>query len=420
MKLIRFFTPAKLLAIPVLASFIIWLIPGTGMYLRGFDERSPLEAGGVLLLGGWYVICLLVVIFAGAAGRAVPPTADMKAAETDPRFEVRFYMVLTVIAAAGVLGAYYTISRVVAIVPAIQTGQANNLSAVLLEGSSIGTLRYAVIVAAPLGAFLAMQKKSSWIMAGLNILLLMAVVLLSSRLSLIMATAIFIYLYVHNKPETRLRLVPTVTVAGVMFILLGIANYTRNAGFYRLFGVENPAMMNVYQIAAYVGSPTQVAVGVARAIFNGRLDVPVDLGAGAQAIVPTFLQTTKGNRAAVTDKGLYGQQVDIAPNLNSNSSFADTYARYGWWGMILTLLVLALAAFLFSHFAQYTSVLVVGAGALGYGFLEYWRAFLFNTGNLVFIMIAILVAAAIARATTPSMHRQFSNRGSQAMKKRLS
>lgn len=401
LRLIRFFSPAILIGLPVIASFLVWLVPGTGTYLRGFDVRSPVEPGGMLLLTGWYALCILVVTLSGAVGRVITPARSLLSVEMDVRFERRFYAVLTLLAVFGVLGAYFSISRQVAIIPAIQSGQANDLSAVLLDGSGIGTLRYAAIVAAPVGVFLAMQKKATWFVAGVNVILLLGVALLSSRLSLIMAVSILLFLYVHQRPDTRVRIVPIVLLGSSMFGILAALNYSRNSGYYKLFGVENPIMMNLYQIAAYVGSPTQVAVGVSRAIFEGRLNVAVGLDSGLQAVVPTFLQQTKGNRAAVTDEALYGQQVDIAPNLNSNSSFADTYAHYGWWGLIATLVVLGLAAMLFAHLMQYRSVLAAGAGVLGYGFLEYWRGFLFNTGNLVFILLALALAAVIARAVTP-------------------
>jgi oligosaccharide repeat unit polymerase len=401
MKLRLIFRPAVLFAVPLIFSIFVWALPGTGEYLRGFDRRSNLDLGAILVLGGWYLLCFLIILIGGAIGRTIAPAPSLELAQTRPGFEKRFYVVLTVIAAIGVIGAYQLILGQVSIVQAVSSGQANELSAVLLDGSSIATLRYAAIVAAPVGVFLAMTKKASWFLAAVNVLLLLAVVLLSSRLSLIMAIAILLFLYVHERPAARLRLVPAAVAAVVLFGVLAVFNYSRNSNFYRLFGVDNPLAMNLYQIEAYVGSPSQVAIGVAHAIFNGKFSVDVGLGPAAQSIVPSFLQAVKGNRSAVTDVGLYGYQVDIAPNLNSNSAFADTYAHYGWWGLLLTALVLFTAAVLYSHLAQYKGVLSVGSAALGYGFLEYWRTFFFNQGPMVFILVALLIAVVIARAMTP-------------------
>ena len=393
--------PAALFFIPLIFSALVWALPGSGEYLRGFDQRSNLDLGAVFVLGDWYLICLVIIFLGGTIGRAIAPAAGLELARAQPGFERRFYLVLTVISAIGVVGAYQLVLGHVSIVQAVTTGQANDLSTVLLGGSSIATLRYTVIIAAPVGIFLAIEKKASWFLATANVLMLLSVVLLSSRLSLIMATVVFLFLFVHQRPTARIRLVPATIVALILFGLLAGFNYSRNANFYRLYGVQNPIAMNLYQIEAYVGAPTQVAVGVAHAISNGRLGVDVSLAPAAQAIVPTFLQTVKEDRSAPTNLGLYGYQVDIAPNLNRNSAFGDTYAQYGWWGLLFTAIVLFMAAILYAHFAQYKGVLSVGSAALGYGFLEYWRTFFFNQGLMVFILIAFLLALGVARVLTP-------------------
>ena len=401
LKLRRIFRPTVLFTVPLIFSGLAWALPGTGEYLRGFDHRSNLDLGAVLVLGGWYLFCFVLIIFGGLIGRTIAPAPSLEAARTRSGFEKRFYLVLTIISAIGVVGAYQLILGQVSIVQAVTAGQANELSAVLLDGSNIATLRYAAIVAAPVGIFLAIEKKAGWLLAAVNVLMLLSVVLLSSRLSLIMAIVVFLFLFVHEHPTARVRLMPA-TIGGVLlFGLLTAFNYSRNANFYRLFGVDNPLSMNLYQIEAYLGSPAQVAVGVAHAIFEGRFGVDLPLGPATQSIVPTFLQTVKGNRSAVTDPGIYGYQVDIAPNLNSNSAFADTYAHYGWWGLLLTAMILFLAAILYSHLAQYKGVLSVGSAVLGYGFLEYWRTFFFNQGSIVFILTALLIALGVARAMTP-------------------
>lgn len=396
MRLVRFYKPVFLLAVPLIVSLLVWAIPGSGTYLRGFAVRSSFGPGAALVLVGWYLACVLVVIFGGAVGRAIPAAASLASAELSRGFERRLYIWLTVFAFIGVAGAYYTILGSVSIIQAVESGQANNLSEVLLSGSNIGTLRYTAIVSAPIGVFLALRKKTGWFLAGINLLLLLGVVLLSSRLSLIMATSILIFLLVHDRPGIRVRLGPVLAGSVLLFGLLAVFNYTRNSNFYRLFGVDNPIAMNLYQIATYVGAPAQVSVGVANGLFRGAYSAPGDPVASLQAIIPTFFQEVKGDKTGITDPALYGYQVDIAPNLNSNSSFADTYARYGWWGLLYTLIILGIAAAGFAHFARFGSILSVVAGVLGYGFLEYWRGFFFNQGNIVFILIAVGLASLLA------------------------
>jgi len=393
----RWFQPWVLLLLPVLASFVAWAVPGEGTYLRGFAVRSNFSLSAAFALGAWYLACILVLAFGSAIGRTIRRSPGLLAVEQSVVFERYFYRMLTAFAIVGVGGAYYLISRDLSIVAALRSDQANLLSEALLDGSSVGTLRYAVTVATPVGLILALERKASWLSAGLNVVMLLAVVLLSSRLSLIMATAVFIFLYYQRRPAGRLRLSVATAAGAALFLLLAVFNYTRNANYYRSFGVDNPIAMNVYQILSYVGAPSQVSVGVADAIVGGRFPVNVSAWQALQAVVPTFLQTEKGDKSVATDLGLYAYQVDVAPNLNANSSFADVYAQWGWWGLVYTLVVLGIAAAVFTHFRQYKSTVAVMAGVMAYGFLEYWRGYLFNTGNIVFLVLIVAVSAWIAR-----------------------
>lgn len=400
-KPFQLFRPWILLVVPVLASLLAWSVPGQGTYLRGFAVRSDFSWAAAFVLGAWYLVCLLVLSIGVAVGRSWKPSVRLIALNDNATFELVFYRILTLFAAIGVIGAYYLISKSTSIVAAISSDQVNLLSQSLLDGSSVGTLRYAVTVAAPVGLVLAIERRASWLSAGVNVLLLLSVVLLSSRLSLIMATAIFVFLYFHRRPDGKLRVAVLGAGGAALFGLLAVFNYTRNAGYYRSFGVDNPVMMNVYQILSYVGAPSQVSVGVADAIAGGRFPVSGSAIGSLQAVIPTFLQSSKGDKSAALDLGLYAYQVDIAPNLNANSSFADVYAQWGWWGLFYTLVVLGIAAALFQHFRQYQSVVAVMAGVVGYGFLEYWRGYLFNTGNIVFLVLLVAVAAWGAQILTP-------------------
>lgn len=313
------------------------------------------------------------------------------------RFERRFHGVLSTLAAIGVFGAYYMIAKNVPIAEMLKTDQANNLSAVLLSGSSIATLRYAAIVAAPVGVVLAIQHKIKWPVAIFDVGLLLLVGLLSSRLSIIMATTIFVFLYVQIHPLAKLRIVWLLWGSAAMFALLTILNYTRNANYYRMLGVNNPIAMNLYQIQSYVGAPSQVSVGVAHAMVHGSFVSTVSPAAALQAVVPTFAQSVKSSRSSALDPAIYGYQVDIAPNLNANSAFADTYAHFGWWGLVYSLIVLGLAAMLYGHLTRYDSLLRAGAAVIAYGLLEYWRSYLFNQGGLIFALISVVIAARVAR-----------------------
>lgn len=396
------FRPWVLLLAPVLVSFLAWSVPGEGTFLRGFAVRSDLSWSAAFVLGAWYLGCVLVLSFGVSLGRSIRPSAAFLVLAQERSFERVFYRLLTTLSLIGVVGAYWLVTRQTSILEALSSEQANLLSTALLDGSSVGTLRYVASVAAPIGVILALERRDSWVLAMINVVLLFGVVLLSSRLSLIMATAIFVFLYYQRRPSARLRIRVLVPAVALLFALLALFNYTRNAGYYRSLGVENPFLMNVYQILSYVGAPSQVSVGVADAISGGRFPRPVAAIDALQAVVPTFLQTQKGDKSVAVDLGLYAYQVDIAPNLNANSSFADVYALWGWWGLVYTLLVLGIAAALFEHFRQYPSVVAVMSGVVAYGLLEYWRGYLFNTGNIVFLVLAVSLCAWVARITSGS------------------
>jgi hypothetical protein len=93
--------------------------------------------------------------------------------------------------------------------------------------------------------------------------------------------------------------------------------------------------------------------------------------------------------------------VDVAPNLNANSAFADTFANYGYWGLLLTLVGLFLAGLIYGHFLQYKSYVSTVSAVIAYGLLEYWRGFLFLQGIIVFLIVSVIIAAFIASALTP-------------------
>lgn len=404
-SLSRFLTPSKLLLVPIILSLLVWSIPGESLYLRGFGDRADVNLGGILLLLAFYTTVVLVAVSSAALGRTLVADGGLVRARSG-EVEKRFYLVISLAGLVGVAAAYSAVGGSVSIVEALSTNSANVLSEHLADGSSLATLRYATAMAAPVGLYLYRKGNISLFSVVVNCLLLTMNVLLTSRLSLVMAIVIFFFLMAQEKSSKQLKPLSIAFAGLVIFAALTVFNFVRNGNYYRLFGVENPLAMNLYQIMTYVGSPGQVSLGVASSIFSGKFGKQVPATSALEAVTPTFLRGEKGDKSVTTDPAIYGYSVDIAPNLNTNSAFADTYAKYGWWGLIAILFLLAVVSVLFGIFSRVGGVYAAGAGVIGYGFAEFWRIFLFSQGISMFLVLLTIVSAAIAMGSTLDIRRR--------------
>lgn len=404
----RLLTPTKLLLLPIILSLVVWSIPGESVYLRGFGDRAQVNFGGVLLLLAFYTTVVVVAVSFAALGKALAAEGGLVRARS-AEVERRFYLVISFSGLIGVTAAYSAVGSSVSIVDALSTSSANVLSEHLAEGSSLATLRYATAMAAPVGLYLYRKRKVSLFSVIINCLLLTMNALLTSRLSLVMAIVVFFFLMSQENSSKRFRPMGVAFAGLVLFTVLTAFNFVRNGNYYRLFGVDNPIAMNLYQIMAYVGAPGQVSLGVASSIFNGKFGKNIPATSAVEVVTPTFLRDGNADKSATTDPAIYGYNVDIAPNLNTNSAFADTYAKYGWWGLVAIILLLALMSLLFGLFLRVGGVYAAGAGVIGYGFAEFWRLFLFSQGISVFLVLLTLVGAAAAMSSTIDIRRQRNN-----------
>jgi hypothetical protein len=387
--------PIAVVVISVLGSLAFWLIPGASEDLRGFETRSDFGAGAFVLLG-WYALCIAVIWFAARAGRRVPSFEKLDAFEKSPTLERSFYWFLSVLATVGVVYCFVVIATSVDVVAAIQARTFNVMAHAIPDTAGLSTLRYTTAIAAPVGVFLWQKKKAPLWLAIWNVVLLLAIVALASRLSLILAVVVYLVLLVGTNKNFRLKV--WVAVIGVAVAVAGLTafNYARNANYYEARDVSNPALMNVLQIAAYVGTPFQVSLGVANSITDGSLKIAGEPVASLQAVAPTFVEFKKSYLGPQTGDSVYGESVSVAKNLTTNSAFADTYVRYGWWGLAYTLLTLGVAAFAFGALSRYRSVIAVFSAVILYGFADYWRIFLFNQGILIYLLLTTAAAAAFA------------------------
>lgn len=387
--------PIAVVAISVLGSLAFWLIPGASEDLRGFETRSEFGTGAFVLLG-WYALCIAVIWLGVKAGRRIPSFEKLDAFEKSPTLERSFYWFLSVLATVGVVYCFVVIATSVDVVAAIQARTFNVMAHAIPDTAGLSTLRYTTAIAAPVGVFLWQKKKAPLWLAIWNVVLLLAIVALASRLSLILAAVVYLVLLVGTNKNFRLKV--WVAVVGVAVAVAGLTafNYARNANYYEARDVSNPVSMNVLQIAAYVGTPFQVSLGVANSIADGSLEIAGEPIASLQAVAPTFIEFKKSYLGPQTGDSVYGESVSVAKNLTTNSAFADTYVRYGWWGLAYTVLTLGVAAFAFGALSRYRSVIAVFSAVILYGFADYWRIFLFNQGILIYLLLATAAAAAFA------------------------
>lgn len=390
--------PVSVVALSVAASFAFWLIPGESEDLRGFDSRSAFGGPGTFILLGWYALCIAAIWFTVKAGRKVRTFQTLEAFEHSPTLERSFYWFLSALATLGVVYCFIVVATSVDVVAAISDRTFNVMAHALPDNAGLATLRYTTAIAAPVGVFLWQQKKAPLWLAIWNVVLLLSIVALASRLSLILAIVVYGFLFVSTKKDFRLKTWVAIVAIAVVFLGLSAFNYARNANYYEDRDVTNPLLMSTYQIAAYVGTPFQVSLGVANSIADGRLETPGDPILSLQAVAPTFIDFPKVYLGEGGGETIYGDGVSVARNLTTNSAFADNYVRYGWWGISYTVVVLAVAGFAFGALSRYRSVVAVFSAILLYGFAEYWRIFLYNQGILIYLMLATAAAVTFALA----------------------
>ncbi|UOY00220.1 hypothetical protein [Blastococcus sp. PRF04-17] len=214
--------------------------------------------------------------------------------------------------------------------------------------------------------------------------------LLSSRLVFILAVVISVYLISRENDFRGMRLSTAIAVAIMSFAATTQLNYLRNANYYEAQGISNRWLMNVAEILAYLGTPAQASFGIANAMGNGSLPHPWSgVSDPTHLLVPTYFTSSGGGGGGIRYAGL----VDVAPNLTTNSIFADVGSQSGLAGLVLVLVVMFFAAILTGHLSLYQNYVALAAGALIYAFAEVWRVYLFNAGILHALVLATLVAA---------------------------
>jgi hypothetical protein len=383
--------PHTLLLIGGGLSFLAWTIPwGSAVppVVRGFANAQPLTLHGMLFLVAWYAFFFAVALGGFHLGRRIPV---FERAERVPWQS--FYIYFTILSLVGTVYSYGYVSVKAphAISAAFLHHRLNQVRYTLPYSAGVQTLRYAACLAGAIAIF-ELARRHFRVVHLFNLLLLILSAAIASRISLVIAAIVVIGLaarhlqYVRVPARTTLALL--LAGAAVLFLALGILNYSRNAGFYRLHGVRNPFVMNVDETVRYLAVPFQASVAVSNHASQWP-EVPSTVAAGARVyLLPTYL--TSGVTGPVNlASERYRSLVSISPLLSTNSVLAGMYGVFGLLAFPILGVVALLAALVAGHASRYRSFVFLGGLVIAYCFSEWWRMYMFNQGIVQFLVLAV-------------------------------
>lgn len=409
----RWFRPAIFIAVPVATSLGAWVLlvisrdfqPASASLeaLTGFATPAQVTPRGAALLAVWYISVIATATIGWRLATGKKPVARIDQVTENLTFQRRYFLLVLAAATVGIGYSYYKITQSASILDSLASQTGNSFTNSLSGSTGIETLRYATILAAPIAIHLWRQKIVSWPLMIFAVLLLASNSMIASRLSLLMAAAVYLAIWARNNHgrgsrwSTGQRLAAVLVIVALGFAALATLNYFRNANYYRDAGVTNPAAMNLYQMGSYLAVPAQVSIGVSGAVMSGAWQNTGDPVSSFDAVQPTFLQFGK-IRKDDSWKGAdyYGHSVGFAPHLFTNSVFADTYADYGAWGWPYTILLYGFAGYLMARAMAYSGVIAGSGGVLAYCFAELWRIQIVSYGIVIFLLLTTVFGAWIA------------------------
>jgi hypothetical protein len=383
--------PHTLLLIGGGLSFLAWVIPWGSRIpaaIRGFSRAEPLTLHGTLFLLGWWGFFFLIAVGGFALGRRIPP---FRRAEDVPWES--YYVFLTILGAIGTVAsyAYVLVKSPHTLGLALHHQQFNELRRVLPEATGVQTLRYATCLAAAIGIF-ELGRRHFRLLHVLNILLLILTAAFAARTLLIIALIVIVGLSARHLQTARVtprRLAGSaLLVAVVLFLGLGLLNYSRNADFYRGYAIRNPAVMNVAEMVRYLGFPFQASVAVSNHLSSFPT-VPATAASGARVfLLPTYFSS--GTPAAVSrGETLYGSVVKTPQSYTTPSVLALTWGVFGALAFPILGFVALVAAAIAGHASRYRSYAFLAGLVVAYCFAEWWRTWVFNAGLTQFLVLAV-------------------------------
>lgn len=368
----RLLTPPGIILLTTLLSFGFWIFPDFGILRKGFKPIIPSFSIGFFVAVLWYSIAMVSSLLGFHLGRKIKADSLIFDKVADLKSDVPYY-VLSFISALGVIATFFVIytsagNSLNQIWIWVSSGNANKLKQALYEDYNVGilSLRYAAIHSACMALVRRFIHKKKRKIDIINIMSLIWIALISTRLAVI-ACALAFFIFYNAYRKINLGLKRSILLIVIGFHILSIFNYTRNINFYRQFGMGFYSA-GFSEIVTYVGSPFQGAISVAE---NYR-----------------FIKSNPSG---------WNFYAGIEPALSTNSSFLELFVLYGWNCFLFSsigLFFLALIAGIFEKFKSNYMYLVFTA--LMYGFAEFWRIFLFNKGILLTLVAVPFIVCTIS------------------------
>lgn len=394
--------PAKWILYGVLASNLVWALPGTP--LKSVFGSPTITLPGIVAVGAFYGVLVAAALVGAGVGSTLRPSVRVGGADW-----ASVYRWLSIVSIGGVALTYLIATKgsVSLIVELASKQQFNLLRRNIPYSAGLATLRYASIPAAAIAIDRVIATGRLRRVDALNGLALLGNAALSSRLALILAGFAGGFLILQRRRRahvrvrwTRRRKRQVAGLLGLAFVAVVASTWSRTGGYYRSEGFGNPVAATYQEVGRYMGTGAQVAAAVessgTMSVFSGGGSKSPWEGWYVYA-VPTYLDPSLATLASPDEGQRYREVVKVNPGLTTNSVIAEAAGVLGVWSLFVLAPLVAISAGFVGHFARYRSPALLVAPVAGYALLELWRVWLFNAGVIHFIVLALLGTCAIAR-----------------------
>ncbi len=371
--------PSHIAALTALMSFAAWLFPSFGVLGKGFTVSEHLEPFSIALLMAWYLLIWLGFYAGQQVGCIVSRGYQIRTDVLSLDSNTVYYL-FTVLSCIGCIAAYREILKSLQLTEAmiyLSLGQGNELKEGLYENYSVGfaSLRYLVVYSASLSLWRLIRYKKLSPLIIINLISLLLVVLLSSRLILMATLLTTFFILTSEKKLISINLSKFLICIAVIFSLLSVLNYSRNARFYQ---GENQSFWaaGCSEILRYLGSPFQVELGAAKVL----------------------------DQIAAQEPETYRKYVNVELNLNTNSAFVALHEQMGYLSWLYIAMNCFLMGMIFSILFSFgKTVFLLPCATILYAAAELWRLDLFTQGIFIVwfvIGIGIPISLLVLRKTT--------------------
>ena len=372
-------------------SFLAWAVPWGGaipVSLRGFAQKEPWTLHGALFLLGWYAFFFVVALGGFQLGRRIPV---LERAERVPWES--YYLFLSIVAFAGTAYsyAYVLVKSPHAVSEAFLHHQFNAVRYVLPYSAGVATLRYASCLAGAIALF-ELGRLRFRVLHIVNVLVLLLAAAIASRASLIIAAVVVAGLAARHLHTARVRarmVVGTLLLGLVaLFLCLSLLTYSRDADFYRAYGVHDPLVMNVDEMVRYVGIPFQAAVAVSNHVSRWPA-APASARPGTRVFLLPSYAVKHVPSSVSRGETRYEKVVALPVSQTTNSVLAMTYGVFGAFAFAVLGFAVLVACVIAGHASRYRSYVFLAGLVVAYCLAEWWRTYVLNQGIVQFLVLAL-------------------------------